>query len=118
MRILDIDQLPKNVLPKHYGHYSQEIRGPNTGNSELSVLFCGMKADGGAEMHTHDRQEHIFYVLEGELQVYDGERTQVVPAGKAMVIEPGYPHQITGTGKDIDAKYIVITIPPAWFSSE
>jgi mannose-6-phosphate isomerase-like protein (cupin superfamily) len=118
MRIIDIDQLPKVVLPKHYGHFSQEIRGPNTGNPGISVLFCGMKADGGADMHTHDKQEHIFYVLEGEVQVNDGTRTHVVSAGQAMVIEPGDPHEVTGTRKGIDARYVVITIPPAWFGAE
>ncbi|NIN65112.1 MAG: cupin domain-containing protein [Anaerolineae bacterium] len=97
MKIIDVDQVPKSVLPKHYGHYSQEIRGPNTGNPDLSVLVCGMEAEGGAEMHTHDQQEHIFYVLEGEVQVNDGERAHVVRAGQAMVIEPGDPHEVTGT---------------------
>jgi mannose-6-phosphate isomerase-like protein (cupin superfamily) len=115
MKIIDVEQLPKVVLPKHFGHYSKEIRGPNTGSRDLSVLFCGMQADGGAEMHTHDKQEHIFYILEGEVQVHDGEQTQIVTAGQAMVIEAGDPHEVTGSHRGIDAKYIVITIPPAWF---
>ena len=116
MKIVDVEQLSKVVLPKHFGHYSQEIRGPNTGTRELSVLFCEMKADGGAEMHTHDKQEHIFYILEGEVQVNDGEQTRIASAGQAMVIEPGDPHEVTGSHRGIDAKYIVITIPPAWFA--
>lgn len=114
MKILDAGQLPKVLLPKHFGHYSQEIRGPSTGNEALSVLLCGMKADGGAEMHTHDVQEHIFYIMEGEVQVNDGQGVHVVTAGQAMVIEPGDPHEVTGTHRGIDAKYLVITIPPAW----
>lgn len=114
MKVLEINELPKTLLPMHYGHYSQEIRGPNTGNPDLSVLFCGMKADGGAEIHTHDRQEHIFYVVEGELQVNDGEQVHIASAGQAVVIEPGIPHEVTGTRRGIDAKYVVITIPPAW----
>ena len=69
MKIVTVDELPKFVLPQHYGVYSQEIRGPNTGNTDVSVLFTAMEAEGGAEIHTHDIQEHIFYVLEGELQV-------------------------------------------------
>ena len=116
MQILEINDLPKIQLPKHYGHYSQEIRGPNTGNPDLSVLFCGMDAEGGAEIHTHDKQEHIFYVVEGEVQINDGERIHVASAGKAIVIEPGIPHEVTGTRRGIDAKYVVITIPPAWIS--
>jgi quercetin dioxygenase-like cupin family protein len=118
MKIVDVELLPKVLLPKHFGHYSQEIRGPNTGNPDISVLFCGMEADGGAEMHTHDEQEHIFYVLEGKVQLNDGEQTHVVSAGQAMVIEPGDPHEVTGTGRGTDAKYIVITIPPAWFGDK
>lgn len=114
MKILDVGQLPKVVLPQHYGHYAQEIRGPNTGNPDLAVLFSGMKADGGAEIHTHDKQEHIFYVLEGELQVNDGEQSHVVSAGQAVIIEPGDPHEVTGTRRGIGAKYLGITIPPAW----
>lgn len=114
MKIIDVESVPKVVLPKHYGHYSQELRGPNTGNPDLSVLFCGMKADGGAEMHTHDKCEHIFYVVEGEVQVNDGDQLRVVSEGQAMVIEPGDAHEVTGTRRGVDAKYVVITIPPAW----
>ena len=114
MKVLEIKDLPKTLLPMHYGHYSQEIRGPNTGNPDLSVLFCGMEADGGAEIHTHDGQEHIFYVVEGELQVNDGEQIHIASAGQALVIEAGVPHEVTGTRRGIDAKYVVITIPPAW----
>ncbi len=114
MKILNAEQLTKLVLPQHYGHYAQEVRGPNSGNKALSVLLCGMKGDGGAQMHTHDVQEHIFYVLDGEVQVNDGKQVHVVTAGQAMIIEPGDPHEVTGTHRGIDAKYLVITIPPAW----
>lgn len=114
MKVLEIDELPKVLLPMHYAHYSQELRGPNTGNTDLAVLFCGMEADGGAQIHTHDVQEHIFYVVDGELQVSDGEQTYVATAGQALIIEPGIPHEVTGTRRGIDCKYLVITIPPAW----
>lgn len=114
MKIVDVEQLPKAILPQHYQHYSQEVRGPNTGNAGLSVLLCTMKADGGAMMHTHDVQEHIFYILEGEVQVNDGRQAHVATAGQAIVVEPGDPHEVTGTRRGVDAKYLVITIPPAW----
>ncbi|HSJ54838.1 MAG TPA: cupin domain-containing protein [Anaerolineae bacterium] len=114
MQVIDVDALNKFLLPKHYGHFSQELRGPNTGNPALSVLHCGMEADGGAEMHTHDKQEHIFFVLEGEIQVDDGQQVHVISAGKAAIISPGDPHKVTGTHRGVDARYLVVTIPPAW----
>jgi mannose-6-phosphate isomerase-like protein (cupin superfamily) len=114
MKIIDLESIPKVVLPQHYGYYSQELRGPNSGNPDVSVLFCKMEADGGAELHTHERCEHILYLLDGELQVNDGERLHVVSEGQALVVEPGDPHEITGTRRGIDATYVVVTIPPAW----
>lgn len=114
MKIFDVDAVPKVVLPRHYDCYAQELRGPETGNPDISVLYCQVEPNGGAEMHDHDRSEHIFLVLDGELQVDDGEQKHVVSAGQAMVIEPGEPHQVTGTGGEVDCTYVVITIPPAW----
>ena len=114
MKIVTVEELPKIGLPKHFGHYSQEIWGPSTGSNDISVLFCGMKADGGAEMHTHDVQEHIFIVLEGEVMVNDGLEKHIVTEGQAMVIKAGDAHEVTGSHRGIDAKYIVITMPPAW----
>jgi len=114
VKIVDIDQLEKVTLPKHYDHFSREIRGANTGNPDISVLFCEMGADGGAELHAHDKSEHIFYILEGEVQVNDGSESKIVSAGQAMVIEPGDEHEVTGSHRGVDATYIVVTFPPAW----
>jgi mannose-6-phosphate isomerase-like protein (cupin superfamily) len=114
MKVINIGDLPKVVLPQHYGHSARELRGPDSGNPDLSVLFCQMDANGRAETHTHSEAEHIFVIVEGELQSHDGKEKCVVSKGQAMVIERGELHEITGTRRGADCTYVVITIPPVW----
>jgi mannose-6-phosphate isomerase-like protein (cupin superfamily) len=74
----------------------------------LTVAYNFMEPDGGAEMHTHEDQNHVFYVLAGEMKVFDGTREQVVPQGSALVVKAGEAHQVTGTGKR-PCEYLLVT---------
>lgn len=77
----------------------------------MAVSHAVMLAHGGAEMHVHAESEQIFYVLAGELKVYNGKETSIVSAGQWLVTEAGEPHQVTGSGR-MDCQYITVTCPP------
>lgn len=107
MQFVEIRGLPRVALPNHSEVYSRQIWGPATGGQKILVSYTEMRSDGGAEMHSHEG-EHVFIVLKGELQVNDGATLRVVGEGGALVVEPGEPHQVTGTGK-ADCVYITVT---------
>ncbi len=44
-------------------------------------------------LHYHDRQEEVFYVVEGELHVETPDETFVVGSGEFFVAEPKSPHR-------------------------
>lgn len=113
MKKVDVGAIKPVVLPKHSEVFAREIWGPLSGGKNCCVVHNVMLAYGGAEMHTHDETEHIFYILRGELKVYDGEKTSVFTAGDSFVIEAGEPHEITGTGR-MDCEYLAISSPPVW----
>jgi mannose-6-phosphate isomerase-like protein (cupin superfamily) len=112
MRIVQVGSLPPVVRPQHHEVFAREIWGPASGGKRVTVTHSVMLATGGAEMHVHPDSEHIFYVLRGELKVYDGKETAIVSAGEGLVIAAGEPHQVTGTGR-MDCEYLSITSPPA-----
>lgn len=111
MKQIDVGSLRTKIAPQHYEVFGREIWGPDSGGKNVAVALNFMLAHGGAEMHTHPQSEHIFYVLSGELKVYDGKETMIVSAGQGLVIGANEPHQVTGTGR-MDCQYMVVTSPP------
>lgn len=112
MKVVNIGALEPKLLPKHDNVYSRRIWGPESGGKNCAVGYNYLFANGGAEMHSHD-SEHIFIILEGSCNYYDGENTFTFRKGQAFIVEPGDVHQVSGTGEE-DCKYITITSPPAW----
>lgn len=68
----------------------------------------------GAEeaRHLHKIARQLFYVLAGELTMEVSGVTHTVPAGSAIEIAPGEPHQaINSSGAD--TRILVISQPPS-----
>lgn len=63
------------------------------------------------ELHTHDGQDKLYFVLEGSGDVTVGERTERVDPGDLVLAEEGVPHSMENTGS---ADLIVLTViaPP------
>lgn len=115
MNFIDIQSLPQFVPPKHEEIYIREIRGPATGNQRVSVAYGVLKANGVAEMDTHAESEHVWIILEGELQIDTGKEKRTVSKGMALVVEAGEPHSVYGKGV-CDCVYAVVTCPPLSFA--
>ena len=112
--VIQVSRIKAVEFPQHHKCFGREIYGPNSGCNTCSVVHNYMFADGGAEMHVHEKCEHIFYVIRGALKFNNGKDDPViVRAGEAVVAHPGEPHEVTGTGGE-DVEYIVCSAPPAW----
>lgn len=64
----------------------------------------------GAPPHTHQHEDEVFYVLEGEMTVMEGDSVATVGAGSYVVLPRGRLHGFWNSG-DVPARMLVILTP-------
>lgn len=68
--------------------------GEETGGSFSLVEVLGRKGlSAEPPLHVHTREEESFYVLEGEMTAYVGDKVIPAPAGTFVVLPRGVPHR-------------------------
>jgi quercetin dioxygenase-like cupin family protein len=77
--------------------YTIKASGESTGGS-LGLVEATVPPGGGPVAHAHTRSDEAFYVLSGELEILDGERTFVVRGGDFVFIPRGIRHRFKNTG--------------------
>jgi mannose-6-phosphate isomerase-like protein (cupin superfamily) len=60
-------------------------------------------------LHVHHRDDETFYVLDGELRLFVGDREVAVPAGSATLAPRGVPH--TYRVESDGARWLVVNSP-------
>jgi mannose-6-phosphate isomerase-like protein (cupin superfamily) len=73
--------------------------------------LCELRAAAGSmpPLHVHHRDDEAFYVLEGELTLFVGERERALSAGRAAVAPRGTPH--TYRIQSAEARLLVVNSP-------
>lgn len=117
MKHIIVKNLKSYFPPKHERVYAREIWGKESKTKNCAVVYNEMEKTGGAEMHTHVNSEHIYYVIEGEMSITDGNETYIIKTGEAAVVEPGEPHEAKGTGRG-DCRYLIVISPPVTFTDK
>ena len=51
------------------------------------------KLEGAFVWHSHEREDELFYVVKGELEMRFRDRTEVIKAGEMIVVPKGIEHQ-------------------------
>jgi quercetin dioxygenase-like cupin family protein len=69
----------------------------NTGGA-LTLVEASVPAGSGPPPHVHANEDEAYYVLEGELEVLDGERTFAAGAGSFVFIPRGTLHRFRNVG--------------------
>ncbi len=92
--------------------YTIKARRENT-DGVLGLLEASVPAGGGPPPHVHANEDEAYYVLEGELEVLDGERTFVARAGSFVFIPRGTLHRFRNVGFGHARMLVLIT--PAGF---
>lgn len=83
----------------------------------LSELGCHLYvAEPGEQLplayHVHERQEEVFFVLEGVLSVETPEDTYEVTAGEAFVVQPESPQRAyNDRGADVPLRVLAVGSP-------
>lgn len=93
--------------------YTFKATAENTGGT-LTLMEATMPPSGapqgGTPPHIHHRRDQAFYVLEGEIEITDGERAFVAGAGSFLFVPRGtvYTSRNAGTGT---ARMLGIALP-------
>ena len=71
---------------------------------------------GGPPAHVHAETDEFFYVLDGEIDAWIGERHVKLSAGMSATLPRGVPHRFDNL-TDRDAKVLAVVTPGqgAWF---
>ena len=75
------------------------VLGPAQGNAAYIVWIGAMEAgDGGPPAHVHPHTDGAFYVADGELTFWLGDREVVATAGTFVFVPRGTPHTARNSG--------------------
>jgi oxalate decarboxylase/phosphoglucose isomerase-like protein (cupin superfamily) len=63
--------------------------------------------------HTHTREDEVYFILDGELEVTVGERTFVLRPGDTLLAPRDIPHQLRNSGNTTN--HYLLVFSPAGF---
>ncbi len=79
-------------------------------NGAYSVCEDVTPSGGGAPPHIHDREDEMFYVLEGEFEFRCGERVFKAEKGALVALPRKIPHAFRNIGNS-PGKTLIILVP-------
>ncbi len=100
-------------LPGHFGGALSKliITPKNAATKHFDFRLSTYQPKGFVEEHTHEVEEQIYYILEGEgLMELDGDK-KIVRPGLTIFIPPQVRHALYNTGTK-DLTFLVVSSPP------
>ena len=110
--IRNIVEEPWQQFPGHFGGALSKalVRPETVGSKQIDYRISTYQPMAYVERHSHQVQEQVYHVLDGEgMMEIDNER-QVVRKHDVIFIPPGIPHAMCNTGLG-DLTFIVVTTP-------
>ncbi len=109
------DAMGVSVLAREEGETLSVLGAPMVVKSDgaSSGVFVGehVIAPGyGVPMHVHERDDEMFYLLEGELTLQDEAGERRAGPGSFVALPKGVPHAFRNAGER-DVRFLVITCP-------
>ncbi|MEY9212376.1 quercetin dioxygenase-like cupin family protein [Thermobifida halotolerans] len=88
--------------------YTVKIGGGES-RGAMALVEASVPPGGGPPLHTHDVEDEAFYVVDGELEIYAGERTFHARAGDFVFIPRGTVHGFRNTGTHPARQLLIFT---------
>jgi quercetin dioxygenase-like cupin family protein len=85
-------------------------RGDQTGGA-LSLSETRTPAGSGPPPHVHEREDEMFFVLEGEFSVTIGDETTTAAPGTFVFAPRGIPHAYVA---NVPSRHLTIVSPPGF----
>lgn len=82
-----------------------------TTNGSLGLVEATVPPGNGPVAHAHTRTDEAFYVLNGEVEILDGERTFTAGVGDFVFVPRGTRHRFKNTGVHA-ARILFMFTPP------
>lgn len=89
--------------------YTLKGTAENTGGA-LMLLEASVPPQSGPGPHVHHREDEAFYVLEGDIEVLEGDRTFMAGAGSFVFLPRGVVHKFENVGEET-ARMLIMTTP-------
>ncbi len=86
------------------------LSGEQTGGEYALFVTTAPPGDPGPPPHRHHREHETFYVLEGQLNVWDGEHEAAAGPGTAIHLPQGQWHRYWNAG-DQTTRFLVVARP-------
>ena len=85
------------------------LSGTDTGGA-YCLLEVSLAPGIAVPRHTHTREDEVYFVLAGELEVTVGEKTFVLRPGDTLLAPRDIPHELRNSG-DITNHYLLVFSP-------
>ena len=85
------------------------LSGKDTGGA-YCLLDVSLAPGMVVPRHTHTREDEVYFVLAGELEVTVGEKTFVLRSGDTLLAPRDIPHQLRNSG-NVENRYILLFSP-------
>jgi quercetin dioxygenase-like cupin family protein len=90
------------------GPLTFKVRGEQTGG-RLTAFENRIAPGDGPPLHTHEREDELFYVVAGDFRFRLGDEISAAPAGTFVLIPPGTPHCFQNVGEGEGTVLVVFT---------
>ena len=110
--VRNIAEVPWQQFPDHYGGaLSKPLVMPQTaGSRHVDYRISMYQPMAHVALHSHEIQEQVYHVLEGEGLMHIDGKAHVVRKHDVIFLPPGVKHDIANTGL-VDLVFIVVTSP-------
>jgi len=110
-----VEQMSRVAWKEFPGHFggalSKMLAGPdNVGSSRVDFRISRYAPNAYVEEHTHQVQEQIYYVLEGEGVLTLEDERHLMRPHDYVYVPPGIRHSFTNTGT-AGLVFLVVTTP-------
>ncbi len=85
------------------------LSGTDTGGA-YCLLEVSLAPEMGVPRHTHTREDEVYFVLAGELEVTVGEKIFVLRPGETLLAPRDIPHELRNSG-DTTNHYLLVFSP-------
>lgn len=91
------------------GAITCKVAGSQTADS-FSMLLISLKKGQGARLHIHQREDEVFYILEGTCTFGIGDEVITAKAGTTVYLKKGLPHFFRNDDEAL-MKAIITAVP-------
>jgi mannose-6-phosphate isomerase-like protein (cupin superfamily) len=77
--------------------YSTKLTGQQT-SGQIGLVEATVRPGGGPAPHVHERTDETFYMVNGELEFLDGDKTFTASAGDVVFLPRGNVHRFHNPG--------------------